>query len=87
MAKRYTMPSFTGTLLEELKRFVRSNRKAPAIEGPPELQDALEDLCVHILRNQGHRGQRARKVARLNKEWYPEEVIKSEYRRQPMLEP
>lgn len=76
------MPAFTETLIDELKRFVRSNRKAPAIEGPPELQDALEDLCVLIIRNAGPRGVKARaqkmkRAALLNKDWYPEELIKS----------
>lgn len=74
------MTSFTGTLVDELKRFIRSNGKTPAIEGPPELQDALEDLCILIIRNAGHRGRKATKNARLNKNWYPDEIaVKPEY--------
>lgn len=76
MAKRQsTMPSFTGELVEELRRFVRNNHKSPAIEGPRELQDALDNLSILLLRNAGYRGRKASKAARANKEWYPEDVL------------
>jgi hypothetical protein len=39
-------------LTDELKRFIRSNGgRPPHIEGPPELQEAVDRLCARIKHN------------------------------------
>jgi hypothetical protein len=76
-------------LVSEIARFVRNEGRAPKIEGPAELQRAL-DLLSHRIRHNSRgwtgRGKNRTKrsvtsVGATLKEWYPEEVIHSEAKR------
>lgn len=67
----------------ELSRFVRAMGRGPKIEGPIELQEALDRLCLRIKHNARQkmadgRNEPMRNVGARLKEWYPDEVIVSQ---------
>ena len=77
---RKTLGNLTDNAVEELRRFVKQVGRPPHIEGPDELQAALNLLCQRLRENA--RGVDAdgkvrsvRTVGVPTKEWFPEELI------------
>ncbi len=75
-----SVESRAEVVVEELRRFVKSTGRGPHIEGPPELQRALDLLCQRLKENargkttDGHK-RPLRTVGATLKEWCPAELL------------